>query len=134
MSSRPKQRHDVGGAMRNRMALSALGVGLVLLAGVAIGRYLLPRPTPTAPPVPSAPPTRFFASFDGLNAVQRHLTGVEPALISQSVGGKVCVDHGVYTRCYHCRYSYRNPGGYAEIKSAMQAIGNDIAELVAAEG
>jgi len=119
--------------MRTRVALSALGVGL-LLAGVAIGRYLLPRPTPAAPPAPAAPPSRFLASFDGLGTVQRHLTGVEPALISQSVGGNLRDDQGVRTRIFHCLYSYPNSRGEADIKIAMQAIGNDITAQVAAAG
>src|SRR2546421_2683324 len=111
--------------MRTRVPFSALGVGL-LLAGVAIDRYLLPRPDP------APPPSRFLASFDGLDTVVRHLTGVEPALISQSVGGELRVDHGVYTKSYHCLYSQPNPVGYADFKIAMQAIGNDIAAQVAA--
>jgi len=119
--------------MRTRVALSALGVGL-LLVGVAIDRYLLPHPTPAAPPASTAPPSRFLASFDGLDTVVRHLNGVEPALISQSVGGELRVDHGVYTKSYHCLYSQPNPGGYADFKIAMQAIGNDIAAQVAAAG
>jgi hypothetical protein len=119
--------------MRTRVALAAVGVGL-LFAGVAIDRYLLPRPAVAVPSAPSAPPSRFLASFDGLNAVERHLNGVEPALISELVGGEVRVDQGVYTKSYHCHYSYPNPGGYAEIKSAMRAIANDIAAQVAAGG
>jgi hypothetical protein len=119
--------------MRTRVALSALGVGL-LLVGVAIDSYLLPHPTPAAPPASTAPPSRFLASFDGLDTVVRHLKGIEPALISQSVGGELRVDQGVYTKSYHCLYSYPSSGGYAEIKSAMQAIGDDIAAQVAAGG
>src|SRR6266498_2221751 len=106
--------------MRTRVALSALGVGL-LLAGVAIDRYLLPRPTPAAPPAAAAPPSRFLASFDGLDTVVRHLNGVEPARISQSIGGELRVDQGVYTKSYHCLCSQPNPGGYADFKIAMRS-------------
>ena len=119
--------------MRTRVALSALGVGL-LLAGVAIDRYLLPHPTPVASPVLTAPPSRFLASFDGLDTVVRNLNGVEPALISQGVGSQVRYDQGVYTKTYHCRYSYPISRGYTDIKVAMQAIGNDITAQVAAVG
>lgn len=119
--------------MNTRVALTALGMGL-LLAGVAIDRYLLPPPTPTAPPAPTAQPSRFLASFDGLDTAMRHLNGVEPALISQSVGGELRVDQGVHSMSCHCLCSNPNPGGYTEINMAMQAIGNDIAAQVAAEG
>ena len=119
--------------IRNRVALSAFGVGL-LLVGVAIDRYILPRSTTAASLAPAAEPSRFLASFDGLGTVMRHLNGVQPALISQSIGGNVHIAQGVYTKCFHCHYSYPNPGGYAEIKSTMQAIGNDIAAQVAAVG
>ena len=119
--------------MHTRVALSALGVGL-LLAGVAIDRYLFQRPTAATLPYPAAPPSRFLATFDGLDTVVRHLNGVEPALISQGVGGVLRVDQGVYTKCYRCLYNYPNSKGYADIKTAMQAIGDDIAAQVAAGG
>jgi hypothetical protein len=119
--------------MVTRMAVPALGVGL-LLAGIAIDRYFLPPPTTTSLTAPAAPPSRFLASFDGLKAVERHLKGVEPARISQFWGGIVSVNQGVYTKCSYCWFSHSNRSEYAEFKTAMQAIGNDIATQVSAEG
>jgi hypothetical protein len=113
--------------MRIRVALSALGLGL-LLVGVATGRYLLARSTSTDPP------SRFLASFNGLDTVEKHLRGVERAQIAQLVGGEVRVDQGVTTRSYHGLCSYPKSGGLADIRLAMEAIGDDIVAQVAAVG
>ena len=113
--------------MRNRLAWTALGVGL-LLAGVAIERHLV------VPLTPAEPPSRFMTSFDGLATVFRHLSGVENAPISQLVGGNLHTDQGVSTRCYHIYCSCENPLTYDDTKGAMQKIGDDIAAQVAAEG
>ncbi len=118
--------------MRTRVFLPTVGVAL-LLAGVGIDRYLLPPPAMIAPPAP-APPSRFLASFDGWNLVNRHLVGFEPAPIAQMIEYGVRVDHGVYTRTVSGLCNQRNPGGLDEIKVAMKAIGSDIAARVAAEG
>jgi hypothetical protein len=113
--------------MRTRMAVPAVGV-VLLLAGVGIDRYLLP------PPSPAPAPSRFLASFDEWDLIERHLIGVEFAPISQWTCNGTRVDHGVHTRTFSALCVHPNPGGYAEIQVAMKAIGADIAARVAAEG
>lgn len=120
--------------MRNRVGFVALGVGL-LLAGVAIDRCLPPRPgAAAAPSAPAASPSRFLASFDGLDTAMRHLKGVESARISQLHSRGLRVERGVHTVSYHCYCSHAKPLDCDEVKAAMRAIGDDLAAQVAAEG
>ncbi len=113
--------------MRTHLAVSAFGV-VLLLAGVAIDRYLLPGTTP------AAPSSRFLDSFDWLITVMRHLNGVKPADISQLTCDGVRCEQGVYTKSYRMLCSGPDFRGYADIDIALHAIGDDIAAQVAAGG
>lgn len=113
--------------MRKLVIWPALGMGLLLL-GMAVDRYLIPRF------MPASVPSTFLTSFDALDSVMRHLNGAHPARISQLTGGDVRAEQGVFTKCTHLLCSDDSARGMSEIKAAMEAIGADIAAQVTTIG